>query len=323
MLRRLHLSRHHATSAAPPAVVAVGLGNMGSPLSARVAAKFAVAAYDLDASLVAEHCKASGSVAIGDAAQLQSYTATANVLLTCLPNTDATRATLETVRPALQPGLTWIDATSGRAEDAAALADELWERHGVRFLDCAVSGGPRGAAQGILAAVCPSAASNAALTMAARHTAPHAFGAGVGAAGGRRQAGLRGRGGRDRMLCGQGGAPPTGVGPASVASRPTSPPSVVRLAPGDAPRPRGLRPPGQEHQQRAARRQPAQRLRGRRRHRAVRHRRALGPAGDRLFRSPTHHDCSVHPRPARSAASSFHHTRTRRRRSTARPAARG
>jgi hypothetical protein len=30
---------------------------------------------------------------------------------------------------------------AGRAEDAAALADELWDQHKLRYLDCAVSGG--------------------------------------------------------------------------------------------------------------------------------------------------------------------------------------
>ena len=37
--------------------------------------------------------------------------------------------------------------------DAAALAEELWEKHSVRYLDCAVSGGPKGATNGILAAL--------------------------------------------------------------------------------------------------------------------------------------------------------------------------
>ena len=51
----------------------------------------------------------------------------------------------------LQEGCVWIDTTSGRAEDAKELADELWSEHGVRYLDCAVSGGPAGAKRGALA----------------------------------------------------------------------------------------------------------------------------------------------------------------------------
>ena len=145
--------RRFCTSSTKHSVVAVGLGNMGDPLTRRVAAKFPTAVYDLSASAVADHAAATGSVPISDADGLRQQTAAAGVVLTCLPNTDLTRKTLETVRPALRPGTVWIDATSGRAEDAAALADELWEQHSVRFLDCAVSGGPRGAAKGILAAL--------------------------------------------------------------------------------------------------------------------------------------------------------------------------
>lgn len=75
------------------------------------------------------------------------------MVVTCLPNTSVTFKALESVRPVLSHGKTWIDATSGRAEDAAALAADLLENHGVRYLDCAVSGGPRGAEKGVLAAL--------------------------------------------------------------------------------------------------------------------------------------------------------------------------
>ena len=64
-----------------------------------------------------------------------------------MPNSNFVTDTKDRLKEAsaLQEGTLWVDATSGRAEDAAELADELWSEHGVRYLDCAVSGGPAGA----------------------------------------------------------------------------------------------------------------------------------------------------------------------------------
>ena len=45
-------------------------------------------------------------------------------MVTCLPNTDATRATVDLGRAALRPGTVWIDATSGRPDEAGAVAGE-------------------------------------------------------------------------------------------------------------------------------------------------------------------------------------------------------
>lgn len=134
-------------------VLAVGLGNMGSPIARRIAAHHPTALYDLNAAAVARHAEASGAEAILDSDQLKRAVKQAGIVLTCLPNTDLTRATVEAVRPSLRAGTVWIDATSGRAQDAADLAEALWEQDGVRYLDCAVSGGPRGAEAGKLAAL--------------------------------------------------------------------------------------------------------------------------------------------------------------------------
>ena len=53
------------------------------------------------------------------------------------------QAVLDAVRPGLVDGnprgLVWLDATSGRADAAAALAEDLWDQHSLRYLDC-VSG---------------------------------------------------------------------------------------------------------------------------------------------------------------------------------------
>ena len=50
-------------------------------------------------------------------------------------------------------GQIWLDTTSGAADDTKLLAEALLERHGVLYLDCAVSGGPAGAHKGQLAAL--------------------------------------------------------------------------------------------------------------------------------------------------------------------------
>eukprot|EP01043_Picozoa_sp_COSAG02_P084578 COSAG02_NODE_22382_length_754_cov_1.496183_2_plen_182_part_01 len=133
--------------------VVVGLGNMGAPLAGRIAAKFPTSVFDMDAAAAERHAAEFGSVALSDTEQLSEAVTSADVVVTCLPNTDATLVTVDAVRPSLKAGTIWIDATSGKSVDAAALAEELWEKHSVRYLDCAVSGGPKGATNGILAAL--------------------------------------------------------------------------------------------------------------------------------------------------------------------------
>jgi len=70
--------------------------------------------------------------------------AKAQVITTCLPNTGNVQEAWETIKPALtaDSGHIWLDATSGRSDEAAALAEALWSEHKIGYLDCAVSGGP-------------------------------------------------------------------------------------------------------------------------------------------------------------------------------------
>ena len=122
---RSHLCQVNAKISRQPRVIGVGLGNMGAPLTGRIAAKFPTAVYDLNAAAVAKHNEQLGSTGIDGVDTLHTLTATADVIVTCLPNTNLTRVTLDTLRPALREGTVWLDATSGRGEDAAALAEEL------------------------------------------------------------------------------------------------------------------------------------------------------------------------------------------------------
>lgn len=59
---------------------------------------------------------------------------------------------LRRAAPMLAAGSTVIDCTSGHPKSTQRIADWLKEDHGVHMLDCAVSGGPRGARAGTVAA---------------------------------------------------------------------------------------------------------------------------------------------------------------------------
>lgn len=122
---------------------------MGYPLSGRVATRFDTAVYDLRTETVQKHNKEYGSRAVRKS--LRDTAAESDVILTCLPNTNLTLKVLEDIGDALRPGMLWIDATSGKAEDARSLAERLWQERQVEFADCAVSGGPAGARKGALA----------------------------------------------------------------------------------------------------------------------------------------------------------------------------
>jgi 3-hydroxyisobutyrate dehydrogenase len=144
-----------ASAAGDVRVLGIGLGNMGAPLHGQIAAKFPTAVYDVDAQVAAAHASQWGSTAVSDDEGLRAEAAGADIIVTCLPNTAVTRAVWGVIEPALSEscGKVWIDTTSGRADEAEELAGELWSQHGIRYLDCAVSGGPAGARAAKLAAL--------------------------------------------------------------------------------------------------------------------------------------------------------------------------
>ena len=112
-------ARRHAS------VLCVGLGNIGAPLAARIAAKHDVSVYNRSAAKAAAHAAEHGTAPL-TLAELAPAAARADVIFLCLPNTDDTRAVLlGALAPSLSPGQIVLDATSGRAADARALAAEL------------------------------------------------------------------------------------------------------------------------------------------------------------------------------------------------------
>lgn len=108
-----------------------------------------------------QHAAEHGSESVPDAASL----AAAAVLVFCLPTSQEDEELAMQVAPHMAAGACIVSCTSGEPQVTRRLAGDLLARFGVRFLDCPVSGGPRGAAAGsltcMLGADCEEAAGRA------------------------------------------------------------------------------------------------------------------------------------------------------------------
>ena len=123
----------------------LGLGAMGAPMAATLAAAGPVRVWNRTGSVARDHAAAHGSVAVAELLDL----ADADVICTCLP-TDVEVAAIATVLgPVLAAGTVWLDHTSGAPAGARDVAAQL-AAHGVTYLDAPVSGGTDGAARGAL-----------------------------------------------------------------------------------------------------------------------------------------------------------------------------
>lgn len=76
--------------------------------------------------------------------------ASSQVLIFCLPTSEEDETIVEQVAPHLAKDACVVSCTSGAPAVTKRLSHSLKERFGVHFLDCPVSGGPRGAAAGSL-----------------------------------------------------------------------------------------------------------------------------------------------------------------------------
>lgn len=113
---------------APPVktVAFIGLGKMGSPMSAHVArAGFALRSFDLDGS--------------GNCASARQAAEGADVLITMLPDGNAVRKAVRAALPALRRGAIVVDMSSSDPADTQRLGAEL-EAQGIAMLDAPVSG---------------------------------------------------------------------------------------------------------------------------------------------------------------------------------------
>ncbi|MET7399119.1 NAD(P)-dependent oxidoreductase [Dactylosporangium sp. NPDC005572] len=121
----------------PETVAFVGLGNMGGPMSARLArAGYRVRGFDLAAG-ARQALADAGGVAARDLADAVGEAA---VIVLMLPSSAVVEATVRDERFVARPGAIVVDMSSSEPLRTRALAAELAQR-GVTLVDAPVSGG--------------------------------------------------------------------------------------------------------------------------------------------------------------------------------------
>jgi 3-hydroxyisobutyrate dehydrogenase len=119
----------------------IGLGNMGAPMAANLAAAgHTVTGFDT-----------AGTTAEGvtNADTVEAAVSGAEVVITMLPNGAILRAVADQVIPAMQAGATLVDCSTVDVDSARAVADQATAA-GLLAVDAPVSGGVGGAAGGTL-----------------------------------------------------------------------------------------------------------------------------------------------------------------------------
>lgn len=166
-------------------LVFVGLGNLGLPIATRVCAATSLAgkrsAYLVDGSyetVKAAESSIEGAIAADSVAAALAASGDDRVcLMTCLPNSTVVETILSNAGSGLENVALWIDTTSGHPDTTQALATRFGFEGGSRHaVDCAVSGGPRGAAKGSLTVM--AGGTEAALSAASSWLAPLSSGGG-------------------------------------------------------------------------------------------------------------------------------------------------
>ena len=119
----------------------IGLGNMGAPMAANLAAAgHEVAGFDLTAPI---------PEGVGRAAGAAEAAAGADVVITMLPNGQILRDVAAGVIPAMRAGAVFCDCSTVDVDSARAVADQA-RAAGLGALDAPVSGGIGGAKAGTL-----------------------------------------------------------------------------------------------------------------------------------------------------------------------------
>jgi len=119
----------------------IGLGNMGAPMAANLAA----AGHDVTGFDLTAPCP-TGVIAATKASEAATG---ADVVITMLPNGAILRAVAERIIPAMTKGATFVDCSTVDVESARAVAKQAQEA-GLLAVDAPVSGGISGAAAGTL-----------------------------------------------------------------------------------------------------------------------------------------------------------------------------
>ena len=127
----------------------LGLGAIGRPMAAHLAARDSLTVWNRTAELARDFAARHGAVA---AATPRDAAADAEVVITCLPTSREVEMLLEGpegLERGLIPGALLIDCTSGDPATSRRIANRLAAR-GVSFVDAPVSGGVSGAESGTL-----------------------------------------------------------------------------------------------------------------------------------------------------------------------------
>jgi len=119
----------------------IGLGNMGAPMAANLAA----AGHEVTGFDTA--CTTAQGVA--EAANAEAAAADADVVITMLPNGQILRSVADTVIPAMKQGAVLLDCSTVDVDNARAVAEQA-NAAGLGALDAPVSGGIGGAQGGTL-----------------------------------------------------------------------------------------------------------------------------------------------------------------------------
>jgi 3-hydroxyisobutyrate dehydrogenase len=119
----------------------IGLGNMGGPMAANLAA----AGHDVTGFDMADVAVEG----VTNAATVEEAANGAEVVITMLPNGAIMHAVAEQVLPVMQAGTVLVDSSTSDVNNTRAVA-AMAEKAGVHFLDAPVSGGIGGAAGGTL-----------------------------------------------------------------------------------------------------------------------------------------------------------------------------
>ncbi|MCK0094756.1 3-hydroxyisobutyrate dehydrogenase [Yoonia sp. F2084L] len=117
----------------------IGLGNMGSPMAANLAAAHDAIGFDTVARPEGMTLADSAATAAKDA----------DVVITMLPNGDILRAVANEIYPVMTPGAIHLDCSTVDVESARAVAAQA-EAAGLNAVDAPVSGGIGGAMNGTL-----------------------------------------------------------------------------------------------------------------------------------------------------------------------------
>ncbi len=126
----------------------VGLGKMGGNMARRLSrAGINVIGYDVDLATMQALASEGALRHVESLAALVAALPAPRVVWTMLPSGDISQTALETLLPRLQPGDIIIDGGNANYKDSQKRGAWL-AQHGIGFLDCGVSGGVHGLANG-------------------------------------------------------------------------------------------------------------------------------------------------------------------------------